>query len=657
MIALLIEKIVADKLVPVFNLGSRCKLDEFDTVKRDQLYPQNNRLFTLFHNTVSAKLLVATDFEGFEHTKSFSDMLSSMSSKRAKSICYVEDVTKIGRAHAFEIWRDKTGLFKQLIEHIIATGKCSDEQLNSCLIKPYPSLVPLLLSLNEFNVEHAFKILTDGETATSHLVDASNLTQTTLFGNQDTLYKNGSYNSNVAQLIPGLIHQAHGGYILIKIDEFINNPDLWYQLKAVIKQESLDWRSSNQAVQTELKPDPAPIDVKVILLGDRLAISQLAEGDRELSTITNSFIDFPSEFNVTEQNIEKYIGYIKLLIAESQLLPLSASGLTRLLQLSSRWCEHNNYLSLNESKLMTLLSYCHHVASEQKLDSIDRDTLNTVLALQHEALNTHIRLSNEGIIEKQIILETDGAKIGQINGLSVLEIDGHPESFGEPIRITATGHLNGDGDISDVERKAELAGNIHAKSMMIIQGFFTHTFAKPMPLPISANLVFEQSYGEIDGDSAALAGTCALLSVLAQKPIAQHLAVTGAIDQFGTVLAVGGINEKLEGFLRICELNGQTNMGVLIPAANIVNLNLSDKLITAVNNNQLAIYPITHIDQAIELLMDIKAGDLDENEGIYSIIQKLSDEIDEKLEGDESSFVTKLKQLYARIAFKQGRNN
>jgi len=306
---------------------------------------------------------------------------------------------------------------------------------------------------------------------------------------------------------------------------------------------------------------------------------------------------------------------------------------------------------------MTLLSYCHHVASEQKLDSINRDTLNTVLTLQHEALNTHIRLSNEGIIEKQIILETDGAKIGQINGLSVLEIDGHPESFGEPIRITATGHLNGDGDISDVERKAELAGNIHAKSMMIIQGFFTHTFAKPMPLPISANLVFEQSYGEIDGDSAALAGTCALLSVLAQKPIAQNLAVTGAIDQFGTVLAVGGINEKLEGFLRICELNGQTNMGVLIPAANIVNLNLSDKLITAVNNNQLAIYPITHIDQAIELLMDIKAGDLDENEGIYSIIQKLSDEIDDKLEGDESSFVTKLKQLYARITFKQGRNN
>ncbi|WP_293226374.1 AAA family ATPase [Moritella sp.] len=656
MIALLTEKITADKLVPVFDLGSRCKLEEFDTVTRDQLFPQNNKLFALFHDTLTAKLLVATDFDGFDHIKTFSNMLHNMPIKRAKSICYVEDVTKVGRAHAFEIWRDKTGLFKQLIEQIIATGECSDEQLSVCLIKPYPHLMPLLLNLNEFNVEQAFKILANEQTSAVNLIDAVNLDNTTLFGNLDTLYKNSSYTSNVAQLTPGLIHQAHGGYIVIKIDELINNPSLWYQLKSVLKQGVLNWCPSNQAIQTELKPDAAPIDVKVILVGDRFAISQLTEGDRELSSLASSFIDFSSEFNVSEQNIANYVGYIKSLITDANLLPLSACGLKRLLQLSSRWCEHNNYLSLNEAKLTTLLSYCHQIASGNKLESIDSDTLNTVLKLQYEALNGYIRLSNEGIIEKQIILETHGSKIGQINGLSVLEMDGHPESFGEPIRITATGHLNGDGDISDVERKAELAGNIHAKSMMIIQGFFTHTFAKPLPLPISANLVFEQSYGEIDGDSAALAGTCALLSVLAQKPIAQNLAVTGAIDQFGTVLAVGGINEKLEGFLRICELNGQTDMGVLIPAANIINLNLSDKLVAAVNNEQLAIYPITHIDQAIELLMDIKAGKVDDEGSLYNIIQLLAEEND-KLDDDETGFVKKLKQLCAKIIGKQGCNN
>lgn len=656
MIALLTEKITADKLVPAFDLGSRCKLEEFDTVTRDQLFPENNDLFALFHKTATAKLLVATDFDGFDHIKSFSDMLRNMPSQRAKSICYVEDVTKIGCAHAFEIWRDQTGLFKQLIEQIIATGEYSDEQLSLCLIKPYPHLVPLLRNLNEFNVEQAFKVLADEQTSIVNLIDATNLDDTSLFGNLDTLYKNSSYTSNVAQLIPGLLHQAHGGYIVIKIDEFINNSALWYQLKSVLKQGFLNWRSSNKAVQTELKPDPAPIDVKVILVGDRLAISQLAEGDRELSSLASSFIDFSSEFNVSDQDIANYVGYIKLLIADANLLPLSNGGLKRLLQLSSRWCEHNNYLSLNEAKLLTLLSYCHQIASTNKLENIDRDTINTVLALQHEALNGHIRLSNEGIIEKQIILETHGRKIGQINGLSVLEIEGHPESFGEPIRITATGHLSGDGDISDVERKAELAGNIHAKSMMIIQGFFTHTFAKPLPLPISANLVFEQSYGEIDGDSAALAGTCALLSVLAQRPIAQNLAVTGAIDQFGTVLAVGGINEKLEGFLRICELNGQTDMGVLIPAANIINLNLSDKLVAAFNSGQLAIYPITHIDEAIELLMDIKAGNIDEEDSLYNIIHQFAEE-NERLADDEHSFVNKLKQLYIKIIGKQGCNN
>lgn len=646
----------AEKLVPVFDLDPHCKLEEFDTVTRDQLFPQNNELFALFHETSTARLLVATDFDGFEHIKSFSDMLRVLPSRRAKSICYIEDVTKTGRAHAFEIWRDKTALFKQLIEQIIATGKVADSQLDDCLIKAYPYLMPLLLNLNEFNVEQAFKILSDQAEPETVLIDASNLNETRLFGNLDTLYKNSSYTSNVAQLTAGLLHLAHGGYIAIKIDEFINNSALWYQVKSVLKQDSLSWTSSNQSIQTELNPDPAPLDIKIILLGDRLAISQLAEGDRELSSLTSSFIDFSPEFNVTEQNITDYIGYIKLLITESNLLPLSNCGLKRLLQLSSRWCEHNNYLSLNEAKLTTLLNYCHHVASNNKLDVIDSDTLNSVLQLQHEALNGHIRLSNEGIIEKQIILETHGSKIGQINGLSVLEIDGHPESFGEPVRITATGHLNGDGDISDVERKAELAGNIHAKSMMIIQGFFTHIFAKPMPLPISANLVFEQSYGEIDGDSAALAGTCALLSVLAQKPIAQNLAVTGAIDQFGTVLAVGGINEKLEGFLRICELNEQTDMGVLIPAANIVNLNLSDKVIDAVNNGQLAIYPVAHIDQAIELLMGIKAGALDEDDTLYNIIQQIAEE-NEKLDEDDSGFVNKLKQIYARIINKQGCDN
>lgn len=653
MIALLTEKITADKLVPIFDLGTAYKLEEFDIATRDQLFPQNNELFALFHETLAAKLLVVTDFDGFNHIESFSNMLQHLPNKRAKSICYVEDVTTTGAAHAFEIWRDKTDLFKQLIEQIIATGECSYKELNTCLIKDYPRLVPLLANLNEFNVEQSFKILGD-VSSDVNIIDASNLDATTLFGNLDTLYQNNSYVSHVAQLIPGLLHQANGGYIAIKIDELLNNSALWYQLKSVIKQQSLAWTSSNQAIQTELKPDAAPIDVKIILLGDRLAISQIADGDRELSSLTSSFIDFSPEFNITEQNIAHYIGYIKLLLTDANLLPLSECGLKRLLQLSSRWCEHNNYLSLNESKLKTLLSYSHQIAITNKLTSIDSATLNTVLTLQHEALNGHIRLSNEGIIEKQIILETSGSKIGQINGLSVLEIDGHPESFGEPIRITATGHLNGDGDISDVERKAELAGNIHAKSMMIIQGFFTHAFAKPLPLPISANLVFEQSYGEIDGDSAALAGTCALLSVLAQKPIAQNLAVTGAIDQFGTVLAVGGINEKLEGFLRICELNGQTDMGVLIPAANTINLNLSDKVVEAVNNQQLAIYPVTHIEQAIELLMDIHAGKIDEEGSLYYIIQQLADENEDKLDSDEAGFVNKLTQLCARIIGKQG---
>lgn len=656
MITLLIEKITAEKLVPVFDLRSHGEMEKIDPIKRDQLFPHNHQLFTLFHNTKSAKLLIATDFEGFDPTKTFADMLLKLSHKRAKSICYIEDVTKVGTAYAFEIWRDKTALFEQLLKQVIATEKLDQNQINECLVQPpaaTSNLTPLLLKMNEFNIEYAFTILPSDETDKTPLVPAGNLNQNALFGSIDTLYKNNSYTSNAAQIMPGLLHQAHGGYLLIKIDDLLNNPDLWYKLKTVVKHNLAPWTSSGHAIQTELKPQPAPIDVKVILLGDRFAISQLSELDRELTDIADSYIDFFPEFNVSKHDIENYLGYIQLLLEEQSLLPLAGPAMGRLLQLSSRWCEHNNYLSLNEAKLTHLLAYCNQYATDHGESGISLDTLNSVLKLQHEALNSQILLSNESIIEKQLVLETSGSKIGQINGLSVLEMDGHPESFGEPVRITATAHLNGDGDVFDVERKAELAGNIHAKAMMIIQGYLTHTFAKPTPLPLSANLVFEQSYNEIDGDSAALAGSCALLSALAQKPIAQHLAVTGAIDQFGNVLAVGGINEKLEGFHRICGLNQQDNVGVLIPAANIVNLNLSEELINAVKSHQLSIYPIQHIDQAIELLMGIKAGSIEDDESIYGIIQQLAEP-----EEDNGNFiVNKIKHLYAKITLKHGSYN
>ena len=652
---MLIEKISAEQLVPVFNLGERCQLDQFNVIRRHQLFPKNQKLFTLFHQTDTAKLMVATDFDGFAHRNTFADMVQELAVKRAKSICYIADVTNNECAYPFSIWHDQSGRFINLIKQVISCGQIDKASFADCLVDPHTcaeQLYQLLPHLNEFNIDTAVKVLAG--TSVSPIVSGDNINRASLFGHINIIYDNNSYSSSVAQLQPGLVHQANGGYLLLKIDELFTDPSLWLELKTLLQPEpsanKLTWQSLSPSIQTCFKAEPAPLDIKVILVGDRLAISQLAEFDRELQSMTASFVDFFAEFNISKQAIEDYVGYIKLLITEQELLPLTDSGLAHLLQLSSRWCEHNNYLSLNESKLTQLLCYCHQYALNHGKTAIDKSCLEQILLIQYEALNSHILLSNESIVEKQILLETQGQKIGQINGLSVLEMDGHPESFGEPIRITATGHLHGDGDITDVERKAELAGNIHAKAMMIIQGFFTHTFAKPIPLPLSANLVFEQSYGEIDGDSAALAGSCALLSVLAQKPIAQHLAVTGAIDQFGNVLAVGGINEKLEGFHRICQLSKQDNMGVLIPAANIVNLNLNATLIDAVNNEQLAIYPIEHIDQAIVLLMGIKAGSVEDENSLYGIIQQLSEAEEDN---EDASLVEKIKQFYARITGKK----
>jgi Lon-like ATP-dependent protease len=224
-------------------------------------------------------------------------------------------------------------------------------------------------------------------------------------------------------------------------------------------------------------------------------------------------------------------------------------------------------------------------------------------------------------------LQTDGEEIGQINGLSVIQVSGHPYDFGEPVRLTATVHL-GDGDVADIERKAELAGHIHAKAMMIIHGYLSNKFGAENPSPLSANLVFEQSYHEIDGDSASLTGLCALLSALARQPIYQHFAVTGAVDQFGNVQAVGGVNEKIEGFFRVCKIHGLNGkQGILLPGTNAQQLNLSDEVIAAVAAGQFHIHPVDHVEEAIELLTGCVAGEPDMPDTLFGRIQQRLDEL------------------------------
>lgn len=297
------------------------------------------------------------------------------------------------------------------------------------------------------------------------------------------------------------------------------------------------------------------------------------------------------------------------------------------MRFSCRLCEHQRILSFAENQLVALMQLANSIAKEQGAELISVLHIKAALAEQEYRLNYIVEQSDQSIVDEQMLLQTEGEVVGQINGLSVIQIMGHPYDFGEPVRLTATVHM-GDGDVSDIERKAELAGHIHAKAMMIIHGYLSTLFGAENPSPLSANLVFEQSYSEIDGDSAALTGLCALLSALAQQPIYQHLAVTGAVDQFGNVQPVGGLNEKIEGFFRVCSIQGLNGkQGVVIPESNYLQLILSDEVVDAVKNGQFHIYPVGHVEEAVELLMGCPAGSIDDERTLFGRIRRRLDDL------------------------------
>lgn len=282
--------------------------------------------------------------------------------------------------------------------------------------------------------------------------------------------------------------------------------------------------------------------------------------------------------------------------------------------------------------------------------TINAASIERALSQANYRHNSSEEFSGQSFDDNFINLPTEGAMVGQINGLTVIDAIDH--CYGEPARITATVHY-GDGEVADIERKSELGGNIHAKGMMILSACLYRIFGRDAPLHLNANIVFEQSYQEIDGDSASLAEYCCLMSAIAEQPIIQSLAITGALDQFGNVQAIGGINEKIEGFFNLCERRGLTGkQGVIMPKSNMLQLNLHSKVITAVGKGLFHIYAIEHMDEAVELLMQMPAGVADEDndfpaESLYGLVQQRLD----KLAGNGEEEIGLITRLLAKLGF------
>lgn len=433
----------------------------------------------------------------------------------------------------------------------------------------------------------------------------SRVTESELFGQIRLQTVAGTVSSELHLIQPGALLKANGGTLVVDAEQLLRHGDHWQRLKQILKRGEFIWHSPEQAA-TFYQPQPVPIRLKVVLAGSRALLSKLRDLDDDFQNLFPYLADFSDHFSTVSSPVTDYLEYLAYVQQRCGHRPLSDAGLQALLALSSSLTEHQQELSLDTVRLHQLLQEADIIAEQSHQQFITDTHIQAALASSYEREHYLAELSRQGILEHQVKIDSGGTVVGQINGLTVVTMGG--SEFGEPSRITATVHY-GDGDIIDIERKSELSGNIHTKGVMILMAYLANLFAGKDPMPLSATLVFEQSYHEVDGDSASMAELCCLVSALSDTPIQQCLAVTGAIDQFGNVQAIGGVNEKIEGFFRLCKHRGfAPGQGVIIPYSNQVNLHLSKELIEAVEAGVFHVYTVTHVTQAFELLMETPCG-------------------------------------------------
>lgn len=418
-------------------------------------------------------------------------------------------------------------------------------------------------------------------------------------------------------LEPGLVHKANGGVLILSVRTLLAQPHLWFRLKQIVTSHCYQWFTNDESRPLPLSVPSMPLDLKVILVGDRYGLGDLQELEPELIERA-IYTEFEADLAITEsEDMATWCSYLNAIAYDARLPELDSSAYPALLKIAVRKSGDQDKLPLCPQLLSGLLiDAAQYAESKITADSVAQAEQEKVWRESYLA-----EMVQDDIALGQLRIETEGYVIGQINGLSVLEYPGHPRAFGEPSRISCVVHF-GDGEIMDVERKAELGGNLHAKGIMIMQAFIASELASDQQFPFSSSIVFEQSYGEVDGDSASLAGLCALISSLSLQPINQQIAVTGSVDQFGNVQTIGGINEKIEGFFDVCndrELTG--TQGIIFPLTNIRHLCLKDEVIEAVKAGQFHLWAVEHVHDVLPLLIGLPY--VDENKpSVLSAIQE-----------------------------------
>lgn len=456
-----------------------------------------------------------------------------------------------------------------------------------------------------------------GESTSAPIIVEDNPTFPNLLGRVDHLAHMGTLVTNFTMIKAGALHRANGGFLMLDADKLLRQPLAWDALKRTLKAgeihiESLE-RTLGFTAALPLVPAPIALSCKLVLFGEPLLYYLLKEYDPEFSELFRVAADFETDVERSDDNVRSYARRIGDLCRRDGLRPLKRGAVARVIEQAARIAGDAQRLSTNLRQILGLLHEADHLAGRAGRAVVEADDIEAGLAAQVRRQDRLREKYQQAILQDTLLITSSGAHVGQINGLAVIELGEF--RFAHPVRITATVRV-GEGDVIDIERETEMGGPIHSKGVMILSSFLATRYSSQVPLSLSASLVFEQSYGPVEGDSASLAELCALLSALSGAPIDQSLAVTGSVNQFGLVQAIGGVNEKIEGFFDICRLRGLTGrQGVLIPQANLKHLMLRQDVVAAAAAGSFRVHAVSTVEQAIELLTGIAAGDPDD-EGI-----------------------------------------
>ncbi|OIQ83862.1 hypothetical protein GALL_343350 [mine drainage metagenome] len=436
-------------------------------------------------------------------------------------------------------------------------------------------------------------------------------THANLVGRIDQVAQLGTLVTNFTLIRPGALHRAHGGYLVLDALKVLGQPYAWDGLKRALAASRVHIETVGQlwglAGSVALEPQPLELDVKVVLVGERHVYYLLKQLDPDFDALFKIAADFDDDLPRDAETTRLYAAFVATLARDAALPPLSRDAVARMVEHGARLAGDARRLSTNRRQLLDVLREAAHGAGEAA--QVDAAHVDAALHARLRRADRVRERLHAAILRDELLISVAGTRIGQVNGLAVIELD--DLRFAHPVRISATTRV-GDGAVIDIEREAELGGAIHSKGVMILASFLGARYARATPLSLSASLVFEQSYGPVEGDSASLAELCALMSDLAAVPLRQSLAVTGSVNQFGDVQAIGAVNEKIEGFYAICKARGLSGeQGVLIPASNAPQLMLDPEVVDACAAGRFHVWAVRDVDQAIELLTGVTAGAVD----------------------------------------------